>query len=236
MGSRAIKEEVLSLLDEAGGLESIYNALKQYRAVDVANVLFSAICRGDQRLRWLAVSCMGESVARMAKEDLESARVMMRRLLWSLNDESGGIGWGAPESMAEIMCRHAGLADEYVHMLLSYMLEDGEEVCQDGNYLEHDILQRGLIWGMSRLAACRPELLKDRGIATALQPYLLAADTEVRGLAVLTAVRLKLATAPSLLQILIDQTDEFTVYVDGSFLKMEIGRLARQGLEEMARE
>lgn len=236
MGSRAIKKEVLSLLKAEGGLEPVFRELKQYRAIDAVNVLFSAICHGDSHLRWVAVSCMGEGVTRMAKEDMESARVMMRRLLWSLNDESGGIGWGAPESMAEIMCRHDGLAEEYVHMLLSYMLEDGEEICQDGNYLEHVLLQRGLIWGVSRLAACRPDLLKDRGIATALPPYLSAGDTEVRGLAVLAAARLKLAATRPMLEKLIQQADEFVVYEDGSFVMMEIGKLARQGLEELAGE
>lgn len=25
---------------------------------------------------------------------MDSARIVMRRLMWSLNDESGGIGWG----------------------------------------------------------------------------------------------------------------------------------------------
>jgi len=36
--------------------------------------------------------------------------------MWSLNDESGGIGWGAPEAMGAIMARHTGLADEYANI------------------------------------------------------------------------------------------------------------------------
>jgi hypothetical protein len=46
---------------------------------------------------------MGEVMAHLADKDMESARVIMRRLMWSLNDESGGIGWGAPEAMGEIV-------------------------------------------------------------------------------------------------------------------------------------
>lgn len=235
MGSRAIKKEVLALLLAGGGLDRLRSEIRQYKAIDTVNVLFSAICRSDQLVRWLAVSCMGECVARVAHEDMESGRNIMRRLLWSLNDESGGIGWGAPESMAESMCCHDGLAEEYVHMLLSYMLEDGEEICQDGNYLEHGALQQGLMWGMSRLAACKPGLLLDRGISTILPPYLNVPDTEVRGLAVLTAVRLRLVSAQSQLEKLAQQFDIITVYEDGFFQQMEVGRLARQGLEIMAR-
>jgi len=57
---------------------------------------------------------------------MESARVIMRRLMWSLNDESGGIGWGAPEAMGEIMARHEQLTKEYSAILGSYIREDGK--------------------------------------------------------------------------------------------------------------
>ena len=56
---------------------------------------------------------MGALVFSLAEQDMESARVVMRRLMWNLNDESGGIGWGSPEAMGEIMARHSGLAEEY---------------------------------------------------------------------------------------------------------------------------
>eukprot|EP00362_Geleiidae_sp_MMETSP1317_P000447 CAMPEP_0201284794 /NCGR_PEP_ID=MMETSP1317-20130820/84991_1 /ASSEMBLY_ACC=CAM_ASM_000770 /TAXON_ID=187299 /ORGANISM="Undescribed Undescribed, Strain Undescribed" /LENGTH=71 /DNA_ID=CAMNT_0047606373 /DNA_START=1077 /DNA_END=1289 /DNA_ORIENTATION=- len=71
---------------------------------------------------------------------MEEARIVMRRMLWSMNDESGGIGWGVPEAMAEVMTCNKGLAEEYIHMLISYMREDGEELFQDGNFLEHESL------------------------------------------------------------------------------------------------
>ena len=31
--------------------------------------------------------------------------------MWTLNDESGGIGWGSPEVMGEILAAHKGLAE-----------------------------------------------------------------------------------------------------------------------------
>ena len=131
---------------------------------------------------------MGETVARLADVDMEAARIVMRRFLWSLNDESGGIGWGAPESLAEIMCRHAGLAEEYVHMLISYMRDDGEEICQDGNYIEHPLLQRGLLWGMARLSGCRPELLlRRRRWLLTFRRISQSEDPVTRGLAALAA-------------------------------------------------
>ncbi|MGE4559702.1 MAG: DVU0298 family protein, partial [Desulfobulbus sp.] len=155
MSSRAIKNKVLELFNDRD-LADILQELEAIAAKDAVNALFSLICREDPALRWRAISCMGRTVARLAGQEMEEARVVMRRFLWSLNDESGGIGWGAPESMAEVMCCQDGLAREYVHLLISYMREDGEEVCQDGNYIEHPLLQRGLLWGVARLSACRP--------------------------------------------------------------------------------
>jgi hypothetical protein len=133
VSSRKIKPKVLELLHNRD-LTAIRAELQQYPAKDVVNVLFSPICRVDPLVRWHAVIGMSDAVIRLAAEDMEEARIIMRRFLWSLNDESGGIGWGAPECMAEIMCRHAGLAAEYIHMLISYMREDGEELCQNGNF------------------------------------------------------------------------------------------------------
>ena len=38
---------------------------------------------------------MGLLAADLAGQDMEEARELMRRLMWSLNDESGSSGWGA---------------------------------------------------------------------------------------------------------------------------------------------
>lgn len=182
MGTRAIKQQVLALLRQ-DNLAEIATALALLPEKDLINALFFGICHADEHIRWHAISIMGEAVARLAEQDMEEARIILRRLLWSLNDESGGIGWGAPEALAEIMCRHEGLADEYVHMLISYMRPDGEEAHQDGNFLEHEMLQQGLMWGAGRLAECRREHLLTRGAEHDLPPYLKSPDATVCGLA-----------------------------------------------------
>ncbi|CAK8720441.1 MAG: HEAT repeat domain-containing protein [Candidatus Electrothrix sp. AX5] len=182
MGTRAIKQQVLGLLkrDDLAGIET---ELVLFQEKELINALFFGICHSEERIRWHAISVMGRAVARLAEQDMEEARVILRRMLWSLNDESGGIGWGAPESMAEIMCRHEGLADEYIHMLISYMRPDGEEECQDGNFLEHEMLQQGLMWAVGRLAQYRKKHLLTRGVEHDLPPYLESPDATVCGLA-----------------------------------------------------
>ncbi len=102
MGPRKVKKEILLLLNQ-DSLEIIEDKLSQYTESDVIGSLFSAICSVDETCKWHGVSSFGFVVSRLAVKDIEAARIIMRRFLWSLNDESGGIGWGAPEAMAEIM-------------------------------------------------------------------------------------------------------------------------------------
>lgn len=233
MSTRKIKKQVLALLAEPD-LDLIHKELRQLPAKSVVNALFSGICRSEELVRWHAISAMGTLVARLANKDMEEGRIIMRRMLWSLNDESGGIGWGAPESMAEIMSLHEGLAREYIHMLISYMREDGEEIWQDGNYLEHETLQQGLMWGAGRLALSCRQLVLEKGMEQDLPPYLDAADGTVRGLAA-RAIGL-LGTAASLDRLQELRTDDFPVrlYDEGRLSTVTVGELAWQALQRTA--
>lgn len=243
MSRRQRKATILTLLDREGTtLEQLYAELVAYPAQDVINALFPALCRTEPHLRWRAVSAMGQTTARLADENMEAARVVMRRFLWSLNDESGGIGWGAPESMAESMCGHGALAQEYSHMLISYMREDGDEICQDGNYLEHPLLQRGLLWGVARLSGCRPHVLLERGAGLDVLPYLAFEDAHIRAFACIAAGNLGLNAAQNplsrladdLAQVtLSDDLAQVTLYMDGAFITTSVAELAKSALEKL---
>ncbi len=231
MGTRALKKEILSLLSEKD-LERILKDIGRFPAKPVINVLFSAICRDDDLVRWHAISAMGVMVARLAEEEMEEARIIMRRLLWSLNDESGGIGWGAPESMAEIMHQHAGLAREYIHMLISYARPDGPELEQDGNYLEHETLQRGLLWGYDRLCDRRRDMLLARGLPGDIPPYLHSGDQVVRGLALRVCLRLGVDLSREPLLPFLDDRSPVSLYHEGEFLTFIPAELAEAALGE----
>ncbi len=232
MSSRKLKKAILGRLAK-GNLDESLAFLGHHGPGHVVNVLFSAICREEQAIRWHAVSCMGVTLNRLAVQDMEAARVVMRRMLWSLNDESGGIGWGAPESLAEAMYLHAGLAKEYIHMLISYMRQDGDELLQDGNFLEHPILQRGLLWGVARLSERRQDLLLKKGAGNDILAYLASPDQQVRGLAALALGRLKLSMARSELKALVEDTEKMKIYEEGSFVETSVGRLAEEALEAL---
>ncbi len=147
---KAFKKKLKDLL-AADDFKFALKEISSYPKKKVINHLFSLLCSENELIRWRTITTMGIIVSRLANNNINSARVIMRRLMWSLNDESGGIGWGAPEAMAEIMARSPQLADEYHRILLSY--------CIPGlNYLEHDTLQKGVLWGIQRLSKIRPDL------------------------------------------------------------------------------
>jgi hypothetical protein len=218
---RPLKNRIRKLLlqeDFESGLAELC-CIPARRAV---NPLFSFLCSLDEKLKWRAVTAMGEVVARLAENDMESARVIMRRFMWHLNDESGGIGWGCPEAMGEIMARNEKLADEFWCILTSYMQ-------RDGNYLEHPTLQRGVLWGVGRLAHARPQLIKDSA-GLNLLTYMQADDPFLRGLSAWAAAALRDEKTETLLAGLTEDNAELTIFLDGHLVRRSVAELAKYAL------
>ncbi len=177
MGNRERKALIGRLLGR-DNFESALDSLRQMPGLQAVNPLFSFLYSGDELIRWRAVTAMGVVVGHLADRAMESARVVMRRFMWNLNDESGGIGWGSPEAMGEITANHAVLADEYACILVSY-------IDPRGNFLEHELLQRGSLWGVGRLAHARPLLAKPA--APFLSAFFDSPDPFLRGTAIWAA-------------------------------------------------
>ena len=216
MAGRQLKKETLEFLshkDFENGLEKII----QLPARQVVNPLFSFFYNSNELVRWRAVTAMGVVVSNLADHDMESARVIMRRLIWNLNDESGGIGWGSPEAMGEIMAGHDRLAEEYHNILISYIMPDG-------NYIEHETLQRGVLWGIGRLAHARPQLVEDSVLF--LLPYMESEDANLRGLAAWTAGLFDCKTTRMLLKRLENDQATLTIYLNGKLEKFTVAQLA----------
>ena len=189
--------------------------------------LFSFLCSLDELVRWHAVTAMGKVISDLAASDLESARVVMRRFIWNLNDESGGIGWGCPESMAEAMARNEKLAAEYGCILLSY-------IQPDGNFLEHEGLQRGVLWGVGRLAHNRPWCVQTA--VGFLLPYMDSEDPYLRGLAVWAVSPVLILEAIQRLHQLAHDPARLILYRGGHLFQYSVGQLAREALEQVGQQ
>ena len=220
MGGRQLKKKILALLND-DEFEKSLETVCLMPARQAVNPLFSFLYHKDEWIKWRAITAMGAVVACLAHEDLESSRIIMRRLLWNLNDESGGIGWGSPEAMGEIMARHEGMAKEYADILVSF-------INKTGNYIEHEILQRGVLWGLGRLAYVRPGLVR---YATAyLDPFLHSKDPNLRGLAAWVAGAIPSEMTTSSLMHLIDDEASINIFIDMRMKKNTVSRLAAAAL------
>jgi hypothetical protein len=229
--NRKIKKRVLQLL--AGDLAIARQELEQYDEHGLVNPLFSALYRPEEVLRWQTVTLFGEVLARLADKDMEAARIVMRRYIWSLNDESGGIGWGAPEAMAEGIYHHDRLCDEYVHMLLSYLQPDGPLEHQDGNYLELPALQRGLLWGVARVAEKRAEVLVEKNVVPDVLGYLTSDDSVVRAFAARSLGLLGAVVAVESLRELLADRNKVQFYHEGEFTVLTVADFAKKTLEQI---
>ena len=150
---RNLKKEVLILLNQKD-FENNLKDIHQFPPKKVANSLFSFLVNTNPVIKMNAVKAMGEVVSKLAEMDIESARIIMRRLMLSLTEESGGIGWGSPEAMGEIMARSEKLAEEYHKILISYALGGGNELDFEG-------LQKSVIAGLKRLAEVHPNMVME---------------------------------------------------------------------------
>jgi hypothetical protein len=219
--NRQLKEKIRKLLQQQN-IESGLAEIGRMPARRAINPLFSFLCSLDELLKWRAVTAMGEVVDRLAHADMESARVIMRRYMWQLNDESGGIGWGCPEAMGEIMARNKRLAEEYGCILISY-------IRPDGNFLEHKALQRGSLWGVGRLAHARPQILKTS--VDFLHPFMQTDDPYLRGLAAWASGALRNKNTEVFLNDLKEDSAELSIFLEGRLVRCSVAELARESLQ-----
>lgn len=148
-----LKKEIWAILEKTG-LEDLSQALSPYPPSKRISYLIGAFLHPQEEVRWKAIFAFGLSVSQLAEGDLEKARIVIRRLMWMLNEESGGMAWGVGEAFAEALYNSETLNKEYLQIYVSY-------IWPEGNYLEFPPAQRGVIWGVGRLAQkYREDLLK----------------------------------------------------------------------------
>lgn len=144
MMSRVAKEEVITLLEEQK-----YDELAQLvlRKRGVLRYLNRLLYDTERLVRWRAITGMGVVADRLSDKDPEAVRVILRSLLWTINDESGGIGWSAPECIGEIIYRRPEMFEEFASVIISNA--------------DEEMLRRGVVWAAGRIAQARPELVEE---------------------------------------------------------------------------
>ncbi len=216
-----LRRQVAKLLAD-GQLDEI--AALSETSPNVVSAVVSRLYEADTLARFRAADALGRVASRVVIKDRTGVEQLLRKLAWSLNEESGATAWGAPHAIGEVARVDAGWASQYHPLLLSYL--DDPEV-----YLGTDVLVHGVVWALGRLGERYPEL----GMTSvgALVRRLEDADERTRGLAAEALGRVGDAGAKDSLLRLVEDGTEVERYVDGQMVRATVGVIARAALERL---
>lgn len=212
MGSKT-KEEGRALL-MARNLDGVVRWVRSTRGA--MRALHSLAFDEDELTRWRAFEAIGTVAAWKAGKNPDWVRDLLRRLFWTMNDESGATGWYAPEVIGEILARVPALIGEYAGMLPHFFKEEPFE--------------RGAYRAVARCAAVNPEAFSKA--AEALKEGLDDADAGIRtaALSALAALGFTERLEPGKMERLTADQTPVNVYdfASGKLLETTAGAVARE--------
>jgi len=175
--------------------------------------------QADESLRWPAIEAVAELMKTWWQEDdREKVREYIRSQLWLLNDESGGIGWSAPEIIAETIVSIPELLEPYGSIMISYAFEG-------------QTLLNGSLWAIGRLG----KQIKQE-IAFFQDKVFAAFDSdapETLGLAAWAMGEADFTPALARLEPLRDREEPVPIYIDGHFQEKSLGNWAKESIAKI---
>lgn len=173
----------------------------------------------DEKIRWSAI----EAVAKFMKYLWETGkndkvREFMRNLFWSLNDESGGIGWSAPQTIAEMIVQIPELFDPFGSMMIAHTLDEPP-------------LVKGGLWGIGRLGKkiAKPVEFFENLVLEVFKND----DPETIGLAAWALGEVNFRPALPFLKKLLEQKEKTCVYINGDFQEKQLGQWAEEAIDKI---
>jgi hypothetical protein len=173
----------------------------------------------DETIRWTAI----ETVAKLMqlwwqKEKKEKVKNYIRTLFWSITDESGGIGWSASQTIAEIIVNIPELVDPYGSMMIAHTLDEPP-------------LIKGGLWGIGRLGKLVAEAVEF------FQKKVLAAfevdDVETICLAAWAMGEAGFKAALPFLEKLLDRKEPVRIYLEDGFQEKPLGQWAKEAVNKI---
>jgi hypothetical protein len=173
----------------------------------------------DEKVRWAAVETVSRFVQRWWKTGKEEkVRQYIRTLFWSISDESGGIGWSAPQVIAEIIVHIPALIDPYGSMIIAHSMEEPP-------------LIKGCLWGIGRLGKSVVEAV-DYFHEKVLAVFGID-DTEILGLASWAMGQVGFRPAMPFLEKLSSRSEPVTIYMNGNFVERPLGQWVEEAIRKI---
>ena len=160
---------------------------------------------------------MGLASAIVAARDAEFVRGILRRLQWSLNDESGSIGWRAAPAMGAILAASPGTFAEFAPIVASTLDVDETH------------FYPGVLWAIGTIAEQHAERV--RFILPQVRALLQNPSPPTRGLAAWCLGCLRDAAARAALASMTNDAAAFEIFADDAWQARTVGALARAALD-----
>ncbi len=173
----------------------------------------------EEKLLWPAIEAIAVIMETWwLSGDEEKVREYIRKLLWSINDESGGIGWNAPQTIAETIVRIPELVDPYGSIII------------DRTMKEPLLVQNGL-WAIGRLGR---RIESDLGFFKEVVLENFESDNpHTLALAAWAMGEAAFKPALPMLESLRMRPELVRIYIDGKFCERTIGRWAEDAIAKI---
>src|SRR4030067_2920992 len=136
----------------------------------ILSILISLSYDKENPVSWRAIESIGLITKETAKTNPELVRNIAGRLLWMIRDESGGIGWSAPEILGEIVRNNPVLYSDIAPIIASFH--------------EEKMLCSGVLWALGRIGKINDETVNYA--FPIILSYLKSDDNTLRGYAAWT--------------------------------------------------
>lgn len=178
----------------------------------ILRTLSSLIFDREPLIRWRAIEALGKVSRIIFGIDPDKVRRQIRRILWLMNDESGGLCWNGPEAIGEIIYNNPDLLEEYGPILISFLNEEPFEA--------------GTRNALSRIGGIAPEIFEDS--VPVILKSLESQDPYIRGFSVKALQAMSDKSARDKIETMTDDHHELDDYdfETGEHLKVKVSELA----------
>lgn len=209
-----LKEEIKALLRSPDFEKVSQLAIHNKR---VFSILISFTYDKKDLLCWRAIEAVGKAAGAVAEREPLTVRNIVQRILWSMSEESGGIGWSAPEMLGEMVINNPVACADIPPILLSFHEEE--------NFLH------GILWAMGRMADAG--ISSAEGSAEIAIKYIAHKNPSVRGLALYAVSKIKRVETTDKIKDMVYDEGRFTIYENHELREMRVGDFAERVLKSI---
>lgn len=205
----SLRDDIKDALERADFEKVAQLALRDKKAF---RILISLSYDKEETLCWRAIEAMGRAAGAVGERDPATVRNIIQRLIWSMSEESGGIGWSAPEMLGEIVVNSPGICADIPPIILSFH--------------EEESFLKGVLWAMGRIADAG--LAPVDGSAELALTSLDHKDPAVRGLSLYLASGLKIEKVREMMSVMAYDKGTFKIYENHELVETTVGDIARR--------